>query len=103
MGSPSIPVFVISSSGHFNFQRNSASLVSLLRRKEVEAFKSNDAATTVFNQHDVVIRFFADVLFLRVIEPDAERVPLAVEIDSYFFHSSVPGLMFFVKYAVTTN
>jgi hypothetical protein len=53
----------------------------------------------VFDQHYIVIGFFARMLFLRVVELDAERVPLAVEIDSYFFHSSVPGLMFLVKYA----
>jgi len=75
-----------------HFQRDATAFFALFGREEVQAFEADHAATAILDENYVVVRFFTDVLLLRVIEPDGQRVPLAIEVDPHFFQSSTPAL-----------
>lgn len=72
-------------SHHLHFQRNPAAGTLLLRVQKIQAFKPDNLSATIFDEHDIVGRFLADVFFLRIVEPDAQGVADPVVVDSHFF------------------
>src|ERR1700680_1770571 len=68
------------SSNHFHLHGNAHALLALLCRKVVEPLETDDAPPASLDKGQVVVGFLAHVFFLRIVEPHAERIALAVVI-----------------------
>jgi hypothetical protein len=42
----------------------------LFGSQEIYSFKAYDAAPAVLDENDIIVRFFADMFFAWIIEPD---------------------------------
>src|SRR6185295_18840645 len=58
---------------------------------EVQLLKSDDAAGTILHQDDFFPSFFADILILRLSEPDGKSMAGAVVKDFYRGHTRSPS------------
>ena len=74
----------------FGLPRGRLLLRRAARAEVVEAFEADDAAALVLHEDGIVVDLLADVLLLRIVKPDAERVTGPVEVDPYLVHSSSP-------------
>src|SRR5437868_3106334 len=71
---------------HLNFQRNRAALLLLLRRQKIQSLEPDHTPLPILHQHHIVISFLAHVFLLRIVEPDVQRVSLAIEVYTYSSH-----------------
>ncbi len=89
--------------GHLHFNRDLQALCTLFRIQKIEAFKTYDPATAILHENDIVVGLLTHSLFEWVIKPDAQSIPFAIKMNSYFVHNSRPFFGLVVKYAVTTK
>jgi hypothetical protein len=87
-----------STSIHVNLDGHADTSFFLLGRQEVQPLEADDSPLAIPHQHHIVVRLFADVFVLRIVEPDAQCVAFAVKVDPQLVRSSFPFLMFFVRY-----
>src|SRR5437764_4358381 len=92
------------SAHHRAFNRKHRDVLRLVGRHVVQDLEADEFSVLVLDENDLFGCLFRDVLFLRVVEPDVERVADPVEQNLDRFHATTsPALILSVRYVVTTN